>query len=262
MPISLNVPIRRISQEEFGDVAYTVMQHVFEIHNEFGRFFDEKIYKRELARRMPNVRLEEPIDVRFGPYHATYLIDVLVGDGAVFEFKAADSLSQRHRAQLLNYLLLCNMAHGKLVNVRAEKVEHAFVNTQWDHRARTSFEVCEDRWNGNLPGIAELHDFLLLLLRDLGVGLKIALYEDAITQCFGGKEQVETDVAVALGGQSLGVQRMRLIAPGVAFKITGLDHSLANFETHARRLLAHTNLLAIAWIKITVKQVTFTTIEP
>lgn len=262
MPVTLNVPIRRISQDEFGDVAYTVMQHVFEIHNEMGRLFDEKIYKHELARRMPNVRIEEPIDVSFGPYHAKYFIDILVGEGAVFEFKTADSLSQRHRAQLLNYLLLCNLAHGKLANMRPEKVEHAFVNTQWDYRARTSFEVCEDRWKRDLPGGEKLHEFLLPLLRDLGAGLETALYEDAVTQCFGGKDQVETDVAVALGGQTLGVQRMRLIAPGVAFKITGLDDSLDRFESHARRLLAHANLHAIAWINITMKQVTFTTIEP
>ena len=81
-------------------------------------------------------------------------------------------------------------------------------------------------------------------------------------QCFGGKEQVERDVAVVRDGRAFGVQRMRLIAPGVAFKITALDHSRANFETHARRMLAHTNLLAIAWINITMKQVSFATLEP
>ncbi len=97
MPVRLDVPIRRLSQEEFGDAAYAVMRHVFDIRNELGRFFDEKIYKRELARRLPDVRLEEPIEVTLGPYHAVYFLDVLVGDGAVFEFKAVESLSQRHR---------------------------------------------------------------------------------------------------------------------------------------------------------------------
>lgn len=262
MPVSLNIPIRRMPQAEFSDVAYAVMRHVFAIHNELGRFFDEKIYKAELARRMPNVRLEEPIDVSFGPYRAKYVIDVLVENGAVFEFKSAESLSDRHRAQLLNYLLLCDLTHGKLVNVRAEQVEHTFVNTQWDQAARRRFEVCDARWNREVPRSDELRDFLLSLLRDLGTGLEIALYKDAVTQCFGGAQQVETDVPVALGGHPLGVQRMRLIAPGVAFKITGLDNSLAQFEKHARRLLGHTNLRAIAWINITMKRVTFTTLEP
>ncbi|HEV7224447.1 MAG TPA: GxxExxY protein [Pirellulales bacterium] len=237
------------------------MQHVFAIHNELGRFFDEKIYKCELARRMPNVRLEEPIDVSFGPYRAKYFIDVLVGEGAIFEFKSAESLTGRHRAQLLNYLLLCDLTHGKLVNLRAEQVEHAFVNTHWDHRARTRFELSDARWNRDLPRAVELRDFLEALLRDLGTGLEIALYKDAVTQCFGGERQVVADVPVAIDGHALGVQRMRLIAPGVAFKITALDDSLPRFENHARRLLAHTNLRAIAWINVTMKQVTFITLE-
>lgn len=220
MPVTLNIPIRRVSQAEFGQVAYEVMRHVFAIHNELGRFFDEKIYKRELARRLPGVRLEEPVDVSFGNYRARYFLDVLVGDGAVFEFKAVESLTPRHGAQLLNYLLLCDLAHGKLINMRPESVDHSFVNTHWDRTARTKLEINASRWNAGLPGAEQCHDFLVGLLRDLGAGLDVALYEDAVTQCFGGAPQVETDVAVALGGCALGVQRMRLIAPRIALKIT------------------------------------------
>lgn len=261
MPVNLGVPTRRISQDEFGVVAYAVMQHVFCIHNELGRFFDEKMYKRELARRLPDVRLEQPIDVNVGPYHARYFLDVLVGDGAVFEFKAVESLSPRHRSQLLNYLLLCDLAHGKLVNVRPEKVEHVFVNTQRERAARTNIETCASRWNHKTPGAVRLYDFVRGLLRDLGAGLDVSLYEDAVTQCFGGSERVETDVAVRFDGHSLGMQRMRLIAPGVAFKITAFEDSLDAFETHARRLLQHADLRAIAWINITMKQAVFTVLE-
>jgi hypothetical protein len=38
------LPHRRITQDEFKQIAGEVMQHVFTIHNEFGRFFDEQIY--------------------------------------------------------------------------------------------------------------------------------------------------------------------------------------------------------------------------
>ena len=31
------------------------MRHVFTIHNEFGRFFDEQIYMKELVDRMDGV---------------------------------------------------------------------------------------------------------------------------------------------------------------------------------------------------------------
>src|SRR2546422_1361553 len=68
MPIIIRTPIRRLSQAEFGELAYAVMRCVFQIHSELGRFFDEKIYKRELAHRYPGVQLEFPIEV----IHATF----------------------------------------------------------------------------------------------------------------------------------------------------------------------------------------------
>jgi GxxExxY protein len=106
MPVASRIPFCRLSQTEFGDIAYEVMRHVFAIHNEIGRFFDEKIYKQELAQRMAGVRLEEPIEVTFGSFRRLYFLDALVADGAVFEFKSVESLAGRHRTQLLNYLLL------------------------------------------------------------------------------------------------------------------------------------------------------------
>lgn len=112
-----------------------------------------------------------------------------------------------------------------------------------------------------VPGAAKFYDLLVALLHDLGAGLEIGVYEEAITHFFGGKLQVEADVAVKMGGHHLGYQRMRLIAPGIAFKITGLNRSLEPFEEHARRLLAHIDLRAIAWVNVNMKQVTFTALE-
>jgi hypothetical protein len=63
------------------------------------------------------------------------------------------------------------------------------------------------------------------------------------------------------GEISFEVMRLRLIAPGVALKITSIDGPLTHFETHARRLLAHLDLRAIAWVNIHLKEVTFTTLE-
>src|SRR5258707_911174 len=147
MPISVPSSIRRLSQDEFGEISYDVIRHVFAIHNEIGRFFDEPIYKMELANRMPGVRLEQPVDIVFDSFRKRYFIDVLVGEGAIFEFKAAESIARRHQAQLLNYLLLCDVAHGKLVNIRPEDVEHEFVNTQRKLSDRTEFDLRLDRWN-------------------------------------------------------------------------------------------------------------------
>jgi GxxExxY protein len=261
MPIALKVPIRRMSQLEFSDISFEVMRQVFALHNELGRFFDEKIYKQELAHRLANVRLEEPIDVTFDSFQKRYFIDMLVADGALFEFKAVEQLVGRHRAQLLHYLLLCELEHGKLINVGPEKVEHEFVNTHWGHASRANFGLATAHWNSAVAGAEELRDCLIAVLRDLGAGLEITLYEEAVTHFFGGPAHVEADVAVEVNGRNVGLQRFRLIAPGVALKITSIDGPLTHFETHARRLLAHLDLRAIAWVNIHLKEVTFTTLE-
>ena len=46
MPIHCPIPTNRISQERFKLLSSEVMDHVFAIHNDFGRFFDEIVYPR------------------------------------------------------------------------------------------------------------------------------------------------------------------------------------------------------------------------
>ena len=259
MPFSLRAPIRRLSQGEFGDLSYEVMRHVFDIHNQLGRFFDERIYKCELAHRLDNVRLEVPIDICFESFRTTLFLDVLVGDGGVFEFKAAEKISATHRAQLLQYLMLCELAHGKLINVRPEKVEDEFVNTTLRLADRIAFAVDSTRWNPVVGEALHLKEQIVALLRDWGVGLQIPLYEAAVAHLLG--SLVETEVDVMIDGRSVGAQRVRMMAPGVLMKITGLSCPLDRFENHARRLLAHLDAHAIAWINISLQQVTFTTLE-
>ena len=74
------------------------MRDVFAIHNELGRIFEEDIYKRALAVRRHDVRLEEPIDVTIRTFTKQYSMDVLVAGGGLFEFKAVDYFVPRHRA--------------------------------------------------------------------------------------------------------------------------------------------------------------------
>ena len=261
MPIMPLHPVRRLTQDEFAEVSYEVMQCVFDIHNEFGRFFDEKIYKRELASRFPQVEIEFPIAVTHRTFSTTYYLDALVADGGAFEFKAVEELASRHRRQLYNYLLLLDLAHGKLVNLRLESVQHEFVNALLRADERRVFEVCMDRWNGSIPGGEMIIDWVVSMLQDWGTGLELSLYEAAVTHFLGGRERVLRDVAVQGSRQGLGYQPMRLATPGVAFKLTAFDPEFGRFEEHARRLLAHADLRAILWINIGLHKVTFVTVQ-
>jgi GxxExxY protein len=261
MPITPLHPVRRLTQDEFAELAYEVMRCVFEIHNEFGRFFDEKIYKRELASRFPRVEIEFPITVTHRTFSTTYYLDALVADGGAFEFKAVEELAPRHRRQLYNYLLLLDLAHGKLVNLRLESVQHEFVNALLRPDERRVFEVCTDRWNGSIRGGEMIIDWVVSMLQDWGTGLELSLYEAAITHFLGGQERVLRDVAVQGSRQGLGHQTMRLVASGVAFKLTAFDPEFGSFEEHTRRLLAHADLRAILWINIGSHKVTFVTVQ-
>ena len=106
MPIAIGAQIRRMDEHEFGEVVFETMRHVFAIHNELGRFFEEKIYQREIGFRMTEAQTEVPIDVTFDGFSKTYYIDLLVNGGAIFELKTVETLAPRHRSQLMHYLFL------------------------------------------------------------------------------------------------------------------------------------------------------------
>lgn len=242
-------------------MTYEVMDHVFAIHRDMGRFFDERIYKRELARRLPGVRLEVPVEVTFQKFAKTYFLDVLVEEGGLFEFKTVEMLHPRHRTQLLHYLFLADLAHGKLVNMRASSVEHEFVNNVLRPEERRQFDIATARWNRSVPGAQRFEDILVPLLRDWGTALELSLYEEAVTFFLGGDSAVLTDVGIQSEGVSLGRQSFRLVAPGVAFKLTALEDYLDNFESHARRLLKFASLDAILWANLGRKTLSLQTLE-
>jgi hypothetical protein len=65
------------------------------------------------------------------------------GCGAIFELKAVEALTDRHRGQLLNYLFLADLPHGKLVNLQPQRVEHEFVNAPIRSHERRDFTVID-----------------------------------------------------------------------------------------------------------------------
>jgi GxxExxY protein len=196
MPIQCPITTNRISQEEFRILASEVIQHVFAIHSEFGRFFDELIYKRELVSRMKGVELEVPILVTYDGFVKTYRADVLVNGVGLFEFKAASEIHSVHRGQTLNYLLLLNLAHSKVINIRPQRVQHEFVNCPNQLSELRNPVVVDQRWNIAIAGAANFRDIIMSLITDWGAGLETALYEEAVTHFIGGETNVVLPVKV------------------------------------------------------------------
>jgi GxxExxY protein len=262
MPIIVEADLRRPTQAEFAAIAYDVMQVVFSVRNELGRFLGEELYQREIVHRLPLARSEVAIRVSFEEFSTVFFIDLLAECVAPFEFKAVANLTGRHRAQLINYLLLTELPHGKLVNLRPSIIQHRFVNSSLTRADRLKFEVDATDWDGSKPRPRELRSWLTSALSDWGAGLDLRLYEEACTHFLGGDDNVLDRTEIRVDGRSLGTQQVRLVEPDAAFKVTMLEADLLPmFEDHARRFLDHSSLSAIHWINITLRQVRFATIR-
>lgn len=245
---------------EFSDCVYGVMGRVFDIQREFGRLFHESIYQQELACRLSDARCEVPVHVQFDGFSKTYYLDLLVDGGAIFELKAVESLSEQHRRQLLHYLFLADLPHGKLVNFRTERVQHEFVNNTLTHPDRTSFAVEDAGWDP--LGQRHLKPQMIELLRDWGTGLDVDLYEQAAAHFCGQLSDERTTATIRANDRIVGNQPVRLAQAGVALKCSALPpNRQSEYDPHLRRFLHHTDLDHIQWINITRQIVQFRTIR-
>jgi GxxExxY protein len=251
VPIEIKADIRRPSPDEFKALAYDVMACIFKVHNEIGRFCDEKIYKRLVAKRFGNIETEVPVIMSFDTFSKSYFLDMLIHGCTIFELKAVERLSPEHRGQILNYLLLADLPRGKLVNLRPEIVEHEFVNTTLRPFDRKSFLVDETEFCPLHSTDATWRDFLLGAIRDWGTGLDLHLYESAISHVFGGDEAVLRNIEVIADDVKIGEQTVRLTSSGATFKVTAIHESEQRYEQHARRFLNHTRLPAVHWVNVT-----------
>ena len=260
MPITRTTETIRPTQSEFAQIAYEVMNCVYEIHNDFGRFFDEAVYKRELVSRMSGMEFELPVTLSYETFSKTYRLDILAYNRGVFEFKAAEAIVPRHRSQTINYLLLFDLPHGKIINVRPEQVAAEFVNCHLRLDDLKTPVVDTECFDSDIDGGSFFFNHLMGMIKDWGAGLETTLYEEALTHLLGGEQRVLLPVAVVGTKGLLHEQKMHLLAPEIAFKVTAFPERFEAFAVHANRLLKHTSLTSIHWANVTAKHVKFTTI--
>lgn len=258
MPISIETELVRPSQQEFSRIAYDVMAEIFSIHKTLGRLFDERVYKNAIAERLETAQSEVPIHVSYGDFKKTYFMDLLIAKSAVFELKAANALNARHRSQVLNYLLLAELPHGKLVNLRTESVEHEFVNTSLTHTDRIKFGVVCSDWNETEGFNYSKRALIADMLKDWGTGLDIALYREAIYHFCGAKE---CNIRVGLNGNFVSNQTMDLCDSKTAIAVTTFENLSEQYQKHLFRIINSTPLNAIQWINISPTQLTFKTLK-
>lgn len=259
MPIELSQPVKVVSQGEFHAIHHLMVGHAFAIHNQYGRMLDEKIYKNELAYRCAQDGLaaerEVLIRVRHGSYVKDYFIDLLLAGSTVVEAKCAATIAPAHRAQALNYVLLAGTHHGSLVNFRPLKVQPEFISTRLTPNGRRRFTVATHDWPDDTE-YQHMREIVVSLCADVGLGLEVALYREAVATLIGVCSVLPQPVPIMAGSRQLGEHSMHLLRDGVGLAVTAATR-FANTRKHLQRLLNHTTLDAIAWVNLPVNSVRF-----
>lgn len=265
MPIFAPALSSTLDQKQFGELDYCVMRHVFECQNELGRLCDEAIYQNDLAARLESAGIpaqkEVKLIVQHRDFEKTYWLDLLAANAAIYELKTHSVLVGEHEAQLLNYLLLCECNHGKLINFRPNQVETKFVNCPITHEARSKFRIDTESWQEHTARDTQFRARMIDLLNDWGNSLDLLLYTEAMIHLLGGEDQTSQLVPLSRNGKLLGNQRLCLLSPDSAFRITALNGEIEVHRKNLLSLLRLSPLQRIQWVNLGRHRVHFITVS-
>lgn len=104
-----------------GDVTDAIIKQYYRVYNTLGCGFLEKIYENSMRIALTKVGLsvkqQWPIKVEFDEEKVgDYFADLLVNDEVILEIKAADAISPKHEAQIINYLKATRIQVGLVLN--------------------------------------------------------------------------------------------------------------------------------------------------
>jgi GxxExxY protein len=265
MPVECSVELASVGQERFHAIDKVLMRHAFDIHNTLGRFCDERIYQEELAQRCRASDIEVNREVILRVLHRDfvklYYLDLLVERGLIYELKAVESLTAIHQKQLINYLLLAGLRHGKLVNFHPRSVQSHFVSTQLSRHDRVAFPLNDGDWQGNDKASQQLRETLHALLEDWGTFLDVNLYREALLHFLDGPEAGVQPVDIEVNGRIVGSQKLCMLNAESAWHLSSVREHLPSYETHITRLLRHTRLERIHWINFDQRWITLKTLK-
>lgn len=103
------------------ELTGSILKLFYEVYNELGYGFLEKVYQNALYNELKNngfkVESQKQIKVYYknievGEYYA----DLIVNDKVILELKATEAITEAHEFQLLNYLKSTDIEVGLLLN--------------------------------------------------------------------------------------------------------------------------------------------------
>jgi len=255
----------RIEQEEFQEIDYVVMGMAYELQNEMGRIFNEHIYRNELKYRLADkfetVNTEVPIPISFDTFSKVFSADLVINARVIYELKVVPSLVPQHSCQLLQYLHIANLKHGKLINFGADKVEGKFVSTQLSSERRRQLEFHFDNFLQEGASSERFKAIVTGILSEWGGFLGTELLYEAICHFLDLGESVIQAVDVISNDRIIGTQKAHMLSDGVAFKITALCQNITCYRNELKRFLTHTTLSCIQWVNMNHHDIHFETIQ-
>lgn len=98
-----------------------ILKLFYEVYNELGHGFLEKVYQNALYTELKNNGFEVESQKQIKVYYKNvevgeYYADLIVNDKVILELKATESITEAHEFQLLNYLKSTNIEVGLLLN--------------------------------------------------------------------------------------------------------------------------------------------------
>ena len=109
------------------DLTENIIGAAFEVHNELGAGFVEKVYENALAIELRKqgfkVELQKPVGVEYqGESVGEFVADLIVGETVLVEIKSVKSLTPEYESKLIHYLKATGIEVGLLINF-GESVE-------------------------------------------------------------------------------------------------------------------------------------------
>lgn len=209
---------------------------------------------RCVADGAEHVQKEVEMILTFRSYKKSLFADILINHGAMFELKVTDSIVAAYKSQLLNYMFVCGLEHGKVVNMGATSVQDERVLTSITQQERRPFDVIDNSTTNH-----HLHDLLRELFLDWGVFLSPHLYADAALSLLGCDHNPRR-IDMISDGRTIGTVGARLIAPDIALSSSSVTDLPKRHEKHLLRLLRHIPLRAIEWIDLAHHETSFKTL--
>lgn len=113
----------------YKDEVYKLVGLCMEVHREFGKGYDEIIYKDALVVELQQAKIPYDRELKYEVIYKgvvlprRYNADFVVWSKILFEGKAVEKLTEAHAKQVLNYLAVSKLELGLLVNFGGDSLE-------------------------------------------------------------------------------------------------------------------------------------------